>query len=315
MRSTRISVAFFACLAATILTGCEGYDRTTPAPTDVTAPAKEVRQRHRSESINMADELERMMELRQQYLDHLARLEKLYLEEGDMARSSWARRQRDETSTVTIYPYAGDKVPEQTSLVRPEQAIPEADALYRDAERQILAFRLVPLAGTLDINKNEARAAIKKLRKLLTQYPRSDKVDDAAYWIGECYKEYLREEDPDNKLALRYYRWAIELDPRTPHPARFQSAVVYDYRLHDRKRSLEWYERVVADSEAYHATNIPFAKDRIAELTNDERSKFRPLERPDMRRTPPTVAESASDTPMSTTTVEPAATSNDKPTS
>jgi len=276
-----------------IVTGCEGYDRTRPAPTDVHAPAKEVLQRNRTEGVNMADELEHMMELRQQYLDHLSRLEKLYLENGDMARAGWARRQRDETATITVYPYAGNRVPEQTSLVHPDESIPDADKLYADATAEIQSFRVVPLAGALDLNKNKARHAIKTLRQLLRQYPKSDKVDDAAYWIGECYKEYLREEDPDNLLALRYYAWAIELDPKTPHPARFQSAAVYDFRMHDRKRSLEWYHKVLDDNERYHPTNISFSRERIAQLTDDERSKERPREDYSLRRAEPAVADVA----------------------
>jgi hypothetical protein len=281
------------CLAASLLVaGCEGYDRTRPAPRDLNEPPEQVTKKFRDGSVQMADELEQMMELRRQYLEHLTKLETLYLDQGDMARASWARRQRDETQAVTVYPYASDKAPEQRSEVRPQQKAPEADALYAEADALIQSFRKVPLAGTLKVNQDKARKAVGILRSLLQKHPQSDKVDDAAYWIGECYKEYLREEDPDNLLALRYYRWALELDPRTPHPVRFQTAVVYDFRLHDRKRSLEYYHRVIDENENYHPSNPRFAVERIAQLTDDEQSKERPRERMDTAGLQPRPARS-----------------------
>lgn len=278
--SGRLLLSALGCATALTLWGCEGYDRTKPAPVDTTEDAKTVRQRNRTDGSNPADELERMMELRQQYLDHLTRLEKMYLENGDMARASWARRQRDETAGVTVYPFASDKAPEQSSRVRPEQSIPEADALYEEGLAQVNSFHGIALAGVLDANKDKARKAVRVWKELLRRYPTSDKVDDAAYWIGECYKEYLREEDPDNQLALRYFQWAIDLDPQTPHPARFRSAVVYDYRMHDRRRAIEYYRKVLDDDEQGHWTNEPFARKRINQLTDEEKSKFRPRETP-----------------------------------
>lgn len=199
-------------------------------------------------------------------------------------RANWAWRQRTETEAVVVYPYATDKAPEQSAGVRAEKPIAEADRLYAQADEIIQSFRMIPLAGVLEFNKNKARRAIRILRELIDRHPTSDKVDDAAYWIGECYKEYLREEDPDNMLALRYYAWALELDPRTPHPARFQSAVVYDFRLHDRKRALTMYHRVLDEQEGCHPTNPNFAAERIKQLTDDDASKERPREEPESSR-------------------------------
>jgi tetratricopeptide (TPR) repeat protein len=101
-------------------------------------------------------------------------------------------------------------------------------------------------------------------------------VDDCAFYCGEIYKEYLREDDPDNELAIRYYKWASALDPQTPHAARFQCAVVYDFRRHDRIRALELYNQVLRVEEDANMSNMRFAASRIRQLTDDEFSRFRP---------------------------------------
>ena len=49
-------------------------------------------------------------------------------------------------------------------------------------------------------------------------------------------------------------------------PARFQAAVLYDYRLHNRARALELYHDVIGH-ETRKISNIRFASRRIDELT------------------------------------------------
>lgn len=270
------SLALLLCAAA----GCEGWNRKSDPPRDLNEDSRAVVEKFRESGVNIADELEEMARLRQAYIEQLIRLEKLYLEVGDMARANAARRQRQRTEQIEVYPYATDKAPEQSSEVTPAESVAEADRMYAEADGLIQSFRKIPLAGTLKANQDKAARAVSTLKDLIRRYPRSDKVDDAAYWIGECYKEYLREDDPENDLALRYYLWAIELNPRTPHPARFQAAVVYDFRLHDRIRAVEMYRRVIEDNEDYHFTNPRYAAQRIAELTDDEKSAYRPRHEP-----------------------------------
>ncbi len=260
------------------LAGCEGWDRRNDAGIDLSAPPEIVTERMREQSANLADELEYMMQLRQDYLEQLTRLEQVYLDLGDMARSNWARRQRDLTRDVLVYPFASDTTPEaqRSQAVRPEKRIPQADALFADGKELFDSFHGIPLVGALESSKKKAREAVRIWRKMIDAYPTSDKVDDASYLIGECYKEYLREDDMDNQLALRYYRWAIDLNPRTPWPARFQSAAVYDYRMHDRTRAVRWYRRVLEENEDYSQSNLRFAAQRLRELTDQQKSPLRP---------------------------------------
>jgi hypothetical protein len=98
---------------------------------------------------------------------------------------------------------------------------------------------------------------------LIRKYPSSDKIDDAAFWCGEIHKEYLKDQEP---IAVKWYERAFTWDPNTPHPARFQAAVTYDFRMHDRARALELYRQVIED-EDNNRSNVSFAVTRVDQLT------------------------------------------------
>lgn len=234
---------------------------------------------------HVVDDVEDMMAAREAYIERLLELERAFLNSGDTERANWARRQRELTEKVEVYPYLTEDPPEKRSGVKPVESIPEADALYDDAYGLYDEFVGIPFVGFTKLNHADARRAVNLFRQLLREYPTSDKVDDAAYYCGAIYKEFLREDDPDNQLALRYFKWAIELDPQTPHPARFDMAVVKDFRLHDRARAIELYHQVLETEEAGNASNQRFAATRIEQLSDDDRSHLRPRDhRYDRRR-------------------------------
>ena len=72
-------------------------------------------------------------------------------------------------------------------------------------------------------------------------------------------------------IAVKWYERCMEWDAETPHPVRFQAAVVYDYRLHDRDRALELYRQVIQREEG-PLSNRVFSNRRIQELTSSQRS-------------------------------------------
>src|SRR5690606_33263101 len=119
------------------------------------------------------------------------------------------------------------------------------------------------------------RQALARFKELIERYPTSDKIDDAAYYIGEIHKEY--EKERDNTLALEWYKRAIQWDPNTPHPCRFRIATTYDYRLHERENALYWYQKVLEEESHFtmaddpdFALNTRYAQARIKELTPEE---------------------------------------------
>lgn len=273
MKRMRVAALVLSAGAA----GCQDWDRHTRAPTDLSQPPDKVAKRLKDEGADVASTVEDMMRSRKAYLEQLARMEKLYLEIGDLDKANWARRQRERTEMVEVYPYLSERPLIATVEVAPEKSIPEADALYDKAKAKLNEVRGLPLTGFLEANRVKAREAQAMFQDLIRKYPKSDKVDDAAFYIAEIYKEYLRKEDPDDALSIRYYQWAWELDPKTPHAARFQCAVVEDFRRHNRKRALELY-REVLDVETISQSNLRFSASRIEQLTDEEGSHLRPRE-------------------------------------
>lgn len=264
-------------LLALLAAGCQDWDRKSTPPTDLSAPPEKVQARLRSENTDLPGLVEDMHRARKAYLEQLTRLEKLYLEMGDVNRANWARRQRERTESVEVYPFLGEEAPEAGPRVAPSERIAQADALFDQAKGLLNQVRGVPLAGFLEGNRKKARDAMELFKELIRKYPKSDKVDDAAFYVAEIYKEYLRKDDPDDELSIKYYRWAVELDPKTPHAARFQWAVVEDFRRHNRKQAIELY-RDVLNNETHNASNLRFAASRIEQLTDEEGSHLRPRE-------------------------------------
>jgi len=274
------------CFAA--MTGCEGATRQhDDQVADISKPKPYAEplphEREAPADVNYPDLVEAMLEKRQAYVNSIMELERAYLNGGDSDRANWARSQRAQVERVENYPYLTKKTAEYSPQAAPEESSTEADQLYHKGLSILNTFRRVPLAGVLPANKNKAREALALFKRVLDEHPKSDKVDDAAFWCGEIYKEYLREEDPNDELSVRYYQWAFELDPQTPHPARFQCAVVYDFRKHDRARAIELYHDVM-EKETDNSSNVRFSATRVEQLTDEEHSHVRPRDR-DVRDT------------------------------
>ncbi|MBX3394132.1 MAG: tetratricopeptide repeat protein [Phycisphaerae bacterium] len=277
------SVIAMAFIAMTAAVGCEGISRRHDARVgDISPPPEDVDFRTASsESANFPDLVEEMVQKRSDYINHLIQMERAYLNVGDINRANWARRQRELTERIEVYPYLTEQTPMQQNVqvqVIPRDSIPEADALFEQGFKLYDKFVGVPFVGFAYLNKPEPRQAVDIFKRVIAEYPTSDKVDDAAYYIGNIYKEFLRHDDPDNELALRYLKWAWTLDPRTPHPARFDAAVIYDFRLHDRDKAIELYHEVLSLEEAGNNSNQRFSATRIAQLSDDDGSHLRPRE-------------------------------------
>jgi tetratricopeptide (TPR) repeat protein len=275
----RVSAGLLVVVSMVALAGCEGWNRKHDYNVvDVTPPEDEFEyvRTTGADLPNFADLVEEMMESRQNYLGHLEELEREYLKAGNSVKSSWARRQKQLTEEVNVYPYLQAGPIEHRAEVAPVESIPEADAVFDEAVSILKEVSAVPLAGALPHNKKKSRIALDMFRRILRDYPKSDKVDDCAFYCAEIYKEYLREDDPDDELSVRYYKWAAALDPTTPHPARFQAAVVYDFRRHDRARAVELYHQVLELEENANESNMRFSASRIEQLTDEEFSHVRP---------------------------------------
>ncbi len=211
------------------------------------------------------DLVESVLAHRTQYRLSLQQLHQYYSDRGYAAKQGWAAYEIDGLSKVKPFRYLMDaEVPAET--LRAADAIAEADELYgKGCEMMKRGGHGVP--GLYREDRMIQAAEI--FRDMIRRYPTSDKIGDAAFLCGEIHKEYL----PGQELiAVKWYERCWTWDPNTAHPAKFQAAVVYDYRLHDRDAALELYHQVAAAGSAGQ-TNVRYARRRIEDLTGIDRTK------------------------------------------
>ncbi|NOX57776.1 MAG: hypothetical protein GXP29_02830, partial [Planctomycetes bacterium] len=266
-----ISLLLFVSLAST---GCNidrvfslGQDRDAPMtsfdrPAGVDIPDIVVLEG------NEVDMVEQVLANRAVYKRSLEALRDFYNRRGSFNKQQWAETELKELSHVRPFKYIlSAEVPAKS--LTPSRSIAEADRMYDEGlDLMRKGGHGVPALFRRDYMHD----AMGTFTQMIARYPSSDKIDDAAFSCGEILKEYYENQE---RLALQWYQRAREWDPQTPHPVLFQSAVVYDYRLHDRARALELYHRVLKE-ETQNRSNTAFASRRVHELTTGiEESAFR----------------------------------------
>ena len=210
------------------------------------------------------DFVEQVLTHRANYHRALRQLHDYYWDGGYITKQSWAKYELDGLEKVKAFRYVLDAEVPRDALT-PTSNIAEADALY-DQARQLMAPP--DPDTTLPYGEEVMVRAAGMLRRLIVDYPDSDKIDDAAFYLGELHANHLRGQEA---IAVRWYQRAWEWNAATPHPARYRAARVYDYRLHDRERALELYRGAIEHESAYKA-NIRIATRRINELTKGIRT-------------------------------------------
>ena len=108
------------------------------------------------------------------------------------------------------------------------------------AEAEDFRGRMVPRYANL-------KEALERYQRLLLLHPESDKVDDAAYWIGHIYESrYLTH----HQKAIDHYRRCVTWNPDTTTDARYRIAYILDYSLHDPAAAMEAYREVLEHAPA-----------------------------------------------------------------
>lgn len=214
------------------------------------------------------DLVEQLSTHRKMYNRLLNVLIRHYAEKEDREKLACAEREREELSFVKPYQYLMSATIPIRGL-HPQQSIAEADVLYSDG------LKLMRKGGygwrVAMYNRRVMKQALNKFHTLITEYPTSDKIAEAAYWAGYIHKEYFY--DPaarvdDDEIALEYFQRAYTWKPDIQLQARFECATVYDYRLHDRERALRLYQEVL-DKETFVQSNVNFAHRRIRQLLKE----------------------------------------------
>ncbi len=205
------------------------------------------------------DLVEEMATHRAMYHRTLRLLRDYYKEKGYVQKGKWAEFELADLNKVKPFKYImAAEIPAES--LRPSDSVAQADVLYdKGLELMKQGGHGVPVF----FRESTMKDALKAFIELVQTYPNSDKIDDAAFYIGEIYKEYFNDQET---IAVEWYQRALQWNPKTPHPVRFQLAVVYDFRLHDRARALEYYHQVLGAEGDLDRSNVVFSTRRIQEL-------------------------------------------------
>ncbi|MBY0521862.1 MAG: hypothetical protein K2R98_00600 [Gemmataceae bacterium] len=199
--------------------------------------------------------VERVLAARRDYHTTLEALRAHYQSTGDVEKTRWAEEELRQYHRISKHAYSLElDVPPPT--LQAAQNIPEANELYRRA----LTYKDKGWGN--DYIDNQRRAEL-LLQQLLTNYPQSDKIGDAAYQLGDlyeskAYKQYRR--------SAQYFERAFQWNPNTLLDARLRAAHLYDRQLMERSKAMELYREVAARET--DPKRLQEAQKRLAEMSS-----------------------------------------------
>jgi hypothetical protein len=199
------------------------------------------------------DLVEKLLIARRDYQRSLELLRALYMKTGDAEKAKWAEEELRDYHRINHQAYRLDlELPPPT--LQASTNIPDANKLLMRAKE----FKDRGMG--MDYIDNQRRAEL-LLQQLLTQYPTSNKIGEAAYLLGDLYesrafKQYRR--------AAGYFERCFQWNSATLLDARLRAARIYDRTLNDRTHAAELYQDVTQ-----HDTDkkrIDEAQKRLKEL-------------------------------------------------
>ena len=178
--------------------------------------------------------VERLLAARKEYQLTLEALRKHYISTGDVSRARWAEDELLQFHRMSKQAFSLElDVPPPT--LKGQYNIPEANKIFRYA----LGYK--DKGWGTEYVDNQRRAEL-LMQKLLTEYPQSDKISDAAYQLGDLYegrafKQYER--------AAAYFDRCYEWNPKTQHDARLRAARLYERQLNQRGKASAIYKLII----------------------------------------------------------------------
>lgn len=180
------------------------------------------------------DLVQKVHEARRAYQSSLERLRSFYHYDSNQEKRSWVEKELTDYHMVVKNPYILEfDLPSRD--LRPTKNITKANLIFRDA----MEWMNQPF--TVDKRANYVRAEL-LLRRMIQDYPDSDKLFEACYYLGEIYsskyyKQYRR--------AAAYYERVLDYQPNTSLNARVRAAYIHETELADRRRAIELYQEVL----------------------------------------------------------------------
>lgn len=197
--------------------------------------------------------VQKLLVARKEYQTTLEQLRLLYIRAGDMERARWAEDELRQYHRIPKFAFRLDLDVPPPSLTGKDN-VPEANQLF------IRAMSFKDKGWSTDNVDNQRRAEI-LLQELLTRYPNSNKISDAAYMLGDIY------EKPPYKMYRRsaaYFERSFQWNPGTTYDARLRAARLYDRQTLDRARAMELYREVTTHTA--DPKQLQEAQRRLAEL-------------------------------------------------
>jgi TolA-binding protein len=203
---------------------------------------------------NDLEMVEKLLMCRRDYQKCLEGLRIHYLKAGDTERAKWAEEELRQYHRISKHAFRLDLDVPPPNLIG-NTNIPDANKLFT------AAMTYKNKGWSTDYIDNQRRAEI-LFQKLLTEYPQSNKIDEAAYQLGDiyeskAYKHYHR--------SAAYFERCFQWNPKTTSDARLRAARIYDKNLSDRTRAVEIYKEITTHET--DAKRIAEATKRLSELS------------------------------------------------
>ncbi len=197
--------------------------------------------------------VERLLAARHEYQATLEALRAYYIGISDIERARRVEEELIQFHRINKHPYnLLLDVPPPT--LQGNENKPEANDLYRRA----LVFK--EKGWGTDYLDNQRRAEL-LFQQLLTNYPQSDKISDAAYQLGDIYEsKAFRQYDRAAAYFERCYQW----NPKTNFDARIRAARLYDRLLNERNKAIDIYKEITVRET--DPKRIEEAQRRLTEL-------------------------------------------------
>ncbi len=192
---------------------------------------------------------------REEYKNALEELIQYYMDIGNHSRLKKARKELKALNKVPVNKYL--TASEEITEIIPFKNIEDANILFQDGKTYAKSHNIVN-------RKAKLKSAEARFKKIIDDYPKSDKVDDAAYELATIYESrYFK----DYEAAAFYYVKCYKLNDKTDKPARFKAAQIYDKHLKDYKKAIKNYRKALKHNkdEAYRFT----AKTRLEQLEQE----------------------------------------------
>ncbi len=183
--------------------------------------------------------VENLAASRADYKSNLEILKSYYKQTGNDTKLQWAKKELAAVNTAPKYRYILEAEVAGPNL-KAQKAIEQADALYNKA----MADYRKAKALVIIVDDRQMVKALNKFNQLISEFPQSDKIDDAAFWAGKIYEHFK-----DYTIAVLYYKRTYQWDEDTAYPAYFRSAYITDKYLRQRAAALELY-KIVLEKEA-----------------------------------------------------------------